>query len=295
MSTKLKNTLIIFVILVSIVAMGVVFTYIIQRGKIKDREKRIKELSVFQLNTETLQEKLLEVKKKVAQLDSVLATRKYILAGNVSQSKFYDFINQASYSFSQFSYVNVEYIDLKAVKNYNEYGYNVSGTAEYNDLNKLLYSIEQSKAIKKVSLVDLANNVKLDEEGIPHYLVNYKLKVSVLFSSDPKVATTEYTENSLTPNPLYNSFYPLIRSEIPPNKENLLDVQNAKLLALIPDGAFLSDAQGNTFLLWEGDKVYLGYITKIDYEKNQVQFILNKGGIIEKLNLDLQKEIKQSK
>jgi len=295
MNTKLKNTLIILVILIFIVAVGIVFTYLIQRGKIKDREKKIKDLTVYQLDTETLQDKLLQAKRKVAQLDSVLATRKYILASNVSQSKFFDFVNQVSYSFSQFSYVNVEYVDLKASKNYNEYGYMLNGVAEYSDFNKLLYAIEQSKAIKKVSLIELSNNVKLDEEQEPHYLVNYKIKTSILFSDDPKVATAEYKENSLTPNPVYNSFYPLIRSEIPPNRDHLLDVQNAKLLALIPDGAFLSDASGNTYLLWEGDKVYLGYITKIDYEKNQVQFILNKGGIIEKLTLDLQKEIKQSK
>jgi len=295
MNTKLKNTLIILVILIVITAGGTVFSYVIQMGKIKDREKRIKDLAMFQLNTETLQDKLLEAKKKVAQLDSILATRKYILASNVSQSTFFDFINKLSFSFSPLSYVNIEYVDVKAVKNYNEYGYVVSGVAEYEDFNKLLYGIEESKAIKKVSSIELSNNVKLDEESIPHYLVNYKLKASALFCEDPKIGTAEYKENSLTPNPLHNAFYPLIRSEIPPNKERLLDVQNAKLLALIPDGAFLSDAQGNTYLLWEGEKVYLGYITKIDYEKNQVQFILNKGGIIEKITLDLQKEIKQSK
>lgn len=295
MNTKLKNTLIILVIIILISAMGIVFTFVIQRGKIKDREKQIKDLTAFQLDTETLQEKLLQLKRKVAQLDSILATRKYVLPASVTQSKFFDFVTETSYSFSSFSHVNVEYVDLKPGKNYFEYGYILNGVAEYNDFNKLLYSIEQSKAIKKVSLVDLSNNVKLDEDMMPHYLVNYKLKVAVLYSDDPKVSVAEYRENSLVPNPLYNSFYPLIRSEIPPNKEKLLDVQNAKLLALIPDGAFLSDSQSNTYLLWEGDKVYLGYITKIDYEKNQVQFILNKGGIIEKLTLNLEKEIKQSK
>ena len=35
---------------------------------------------------------------------------------------------------------------------------------------------------------------------------------------------------------------------------------------------------------------YLGYLTKIDYDKNEVRFILNKGGIIEKVTLTLDKE-----
>ncbi len=37
----------------------------------------------------------------------------------------------------------------------------------------------------------------------------------------------------------------------------------------------------------EGDKVYLGYVSKIDAEDNQVVFILNKGGIVERFTLKL--------
>jgi len=61
-------------------------------------------------------------------------------------------------------------------------------------------------------------------------------------------------------------------------------------LALIPEGAFLSDSKGNTYLLWEGEQVYLGYLTKIDYDNSKVSFILNKGGIIEKVELSLETE-----
>jgi hypothetical protein len=33
----------------------------------------------------------------------------------------------------------------------------------------------------------------------------------------------------------------------------------------------------------------LGYLTKIDYDNNTVDFILNKGGIIEKVTLELER------
>ncbi len=97
-------------------------------------------------------------------------------------------------------------------------------------------------------------------------------------------------ENDLRTKEIYDAFYPLIRNEIPPNVDNLLDVQGAKLLALVPEGAFLSDGKGNTYLLWEGEPVYLGYLTKIDYDNNKVHFIINKGGVIEQVDLQLQKE-----
>jgi hypothetical protein len=53
-------------------------------------------------------------------------------------------------------------------------------------------------------------------------------------------------------------------------------------------------AEVNTYLIWEGEQVYLGYLTKIDYQNSRVSFILNKGGIIEKVDLELDRsEIKK--
>jgi hypothetical protein len=116
------------------------------------------------------------------------------------------------------------------------------------------------------------------------------LTAGTYFSSSDRFVTASLVENNLTTSPVYDAFYPIIRNDIPPNYDMLLDVQGAKLLALIPEGAFLSDSKGNTYLVWEGEPVYLGYLTKIDYERNKVSFILNKGGIIEKVELELEKE-----
>lgn len=295
MSSKLKNTIIILVILILIILFGGLFNYVFLKGKITDRENKIKELKLYQLDTEALTQQLNFLRKRVAQLDSILSNRQYNVPYNLSQSNFYDFINQVSYSFSPYSYVNIEYEQTEQGNPLSIYRYTLSGAAEFNDLNRLIYAIEESKMLKKISAVELNNNVKVDEKGIPHYLVTFKFKVAVYFSNDDRFYVKDFVENRLEPNPVYDIFYPLIQNEIPPNTEGLLDVQTAKLLALIPDGAFLSDAQGNTFLLWEGDKVYLGYLTNIDYDKDEVSFVLNKGGIIETITLKLDKENKKSK
>lgn len=295
MNSKLKNTIIIAGILVFIVLIGGLFNYVYLKGKIKDREKKINELKLYQLDTEALTQQLNYLRKRVAELDSILSNRKYNVPYKLPQSSFYDFVNQITYSFSPFSYVNIEYDKTEEGKPLSIHYYNLSGTAEFNDLNHLIYAIEESKMLKKISGVELSNNVKVDEDGMPHYLVTFKFKVAVYFSNDDRFYVKDFVENRLEPNPIYDIFYPLIRNEIPPNKEGLLDVQNAKLLALIPEGAFLADASGNTFLLWEGDKVYLGYLTNINYETNEVSFVLNKGGIIETITLKLDKEIKKSK
>jgi hypothetical protein len=295
MTSKVKNTVIMIVILVIIILGGGLFNYIYLKGKINDREKKVNDLKLFHLDTEELEQRLQSLKKSVAELDSILSNRKYNIPYNLPQSDFFDFVNQVTFSFSENSYVNIEYEETEIGTNFNVFHYTLNGVATFNDLHRLIYAIEESKMLKKISKVELGNNIKVDDDGIPYYLVTFKFKVAVYFSNDNRFFVKDFSENSLEPNPVYDIFYPLIRSEIPPNKEGLLDVQTAMLLALIPDGAFLADANGNTYLLWEGDKVYLGYLTNINYQTNEVNFVLNKGGIIETVTLKLEKEKKQSK
>lgn len=290
MDRKLKNTLVLIIILVLLIAAGGVYSFVIQKGKIKDRDEKIKELKVRAENPENLMKQLESVKKQAAELDSILALRKFNIPKNLAQTRFFDFVNKVSRNFTPFTHVDIQYKNLLNNKNFHNYLYKLSGKASFNDLYKLIYAIERSKELKKIESVNMNNIVEVDDDEIPHYLVSFSMKVSVYFSDNDRFSTSKIKENRLKANPIYNVFYPLIRKEIPPNTEHLLDVQSAELLALIPDGAYLADAQGNAYLLWEGDKVYLGYLTKIDYDKNEVHFILNKGGIIEKVILTLEKE-----
>lgn len=287
MDRKTKNTILLAIILFIIILIGGIYTFVIQNSQISDREKKLKEINVNAYNTDDLIEQLLTLQKRAAELDSILSLRKYNVPVELRQSKFFDFVNRVSFNFSPHSFVNIEYRTLEKEEHFNKFIYSLNGTATFNDLYKLIYAIEQSKELKKVNSVSLSNFVKVDEEGFAHYLVNYKFDTSVYFSDNDRFASSSIKENRLTANPLYDVFYPLIRNEIPPNVDNLLDVQNAQLLALIPEGAFLSNANGDTYLLWEGDEVYLGYLTEIDYQNSQVHFIMNKGGIIEKVTLSL--------
>jgi hypothetical protein len=290
MDRKLKNTLILTVLLLIVIVIGSVFTFVFQKGDIDSRKKRLNELNLNAYNTDELIEQLNTLKARAVELDSILALRKFNIPVNLHQSEFYNFVNRVSFGFAPDSYVNIEYKDIIVSQNYKHYTYSLSGTAYYNDVYKLIYAIEQSKELKKVLSCSFDNFVKVDDEGIPHYFVTYNIQCAVYHSDDDRYASSVSKENRLSPNPVYDIFYPLIRNEIPPNIDDLLDVQSAQLLALIPEGAFIADSKGTTHLLWEGDKVYLGYLTEIDYDENVVHFVLNKGGIIEKLTLTLDKK-----
>lgn len=295
MNRKIKNTLGLLALLLIVLIAGGVYLFVYQKGEIEEKSAKLGELKINDYNTDQLTYQYQDLVLRAAVLDSVLAARKFNIPQNTSSIKFFNFINQASSRFSANSQVSVEYMDQKEDKEFLYHEYRLAGSADYNDLYGLIYAVEQSKELKKISSVNLSNVISTDKEGMPHFLVGYTLITRVYFSPNDRFATGSMVENQLISRRIYDAFYPLIRNEIPPNIDFLLDVNGSRLLALIPEGAFISDSRGNTYLLWEGDPVYLGYVTKIDYKNNKINFILNKGGIIERVELDLEKEGIQSK
>ena len=287
MDRKLQSTIMLLILLVFVCAAGGVYTFIIQKNKINSLQKKLGEFEGVE-NTDKLLEQLRLLQKQTEELDSILALRKYNIPVDLKQSGFFNFVNKISFNFSERSHVNIQFNTTETKENYNFYTYTLTGNAFFNDLYQLVYAIEESKELKKIQRMNIVNLVEVDDIGYPYYMVTFTMEVAVYFSGNDRFAASNFQENQLKANPIYDVFYPLIRNEIPPNDQNLLDVQNAKLLALIPEGAFLSDAKGNTFLLWEGDKVYLGYLTEIDYENNKAMFVLNKGGIIDKVEIKLE-------
>ncbi|MAE70236.1 MAG: hypothetical protein CME06_07175 [Gemmatimonadetes bacterium] len=85
----------------------------------------------------------------------------------------------------------------------------------------------------------------------------------------------------------YNPFSPLVRETLPPNTDDLVEVERSVLRALTPTFAFVEDQKGELVTLKEGEAVYLGYLTRINSAANSARFTLNKGGLIEAIDLEL--------
>jgi hypothetical protein len=291
MDRKLKNTLALIGIIAGILVLGFAFILIFQRPKIKKKTKEFDNLKATEYDTKLLTKQLEEKTAQARVLDSILAARKFNIPKNLEPLRFYEFMNQVARMLSDQATLNVEYDEKKQDKNFFYYEYKVSGIGTYNDIFQIIYAIEQSKELKKISNINLSNYVSADIDRVSVYLVQYTLTVGVYFSDNDRFTSKESVENNLHSPRQYDIFYPLILTTIPPNVDELLDVQGARLLAIIPEGAFLSDIKGESYLLSEGDKVYLGYMTQIDRKNNRVKFILNKGGIIESVEISLEKEI----
>ncbi len=293
MSRKAKNAIIISIILILVSAAGFSYMLFVQGKEISAKEKRVKELEKSYSSKDALLAQLVAVEKEVAYTDSLLGMNTFNIPGNLPEESFFDFVNK--YSTEEFNYTgtSVEFKEKKTENGINYYVYRVFGVGKFSDVYNLIYAIEKSKELKKIESADVKANTVVDPKGFPKYLVSFNLLVNVYFANTDQFISAKNKENNLTPELVYNAYFPLIRNEILPNFEELPDVQNAELLSLVPQGAFIKDTDGNTFLMKRGDRVYLGYLTDIDYTNRKVTFTLNKGGLIEELVLEMDKKNKE--
>jgi hypothetical protein len=295
MNKKLRSTLVLLALLFIILIAGGAYLYFVQGKDLNEKREKLQELQAKALDPQELLAQYQGLLVESNRLDSILANREFNIPQNLSSIKFYNFVNNITNGYSDKAQVNIEFLEQKQEKEFFYHEYKLSGFGYFNEVYNLIFAIEQSKELKKVTNVSLGNLVKTEEDEVPVYLVSFTLNAKAYFSTDNRFAPATFVENKLGAPTLYDAFYPLIRNEIPPNVDELLDVQGATLLALIPEGAFIADSKGNTFLIWEGEQVYLGYLTKIDYQNSRVSFILNKGGIIEKMDLELDRTELQKK
>jgi hypothetical protein len=293
MKRKNKTFIILAVIFVLITAAGAIYTIGVQGKELNEKEEKLVHLRANYSSIEALNMQLKEIEKRVTVVDSLLFSGKFTIPKNLLQSNFYNFVDSYSRDFSLYTFTNTEYLNSGVENGFNYYTYKVSGHGAFENVYGLIYAIEHSKELKKIQSAELTSNTSVDSKGIPRYLVKFSLEVRVYYSASDQYAAVKQSENNLYTGYLYDAFYPLIRNEIRPNVSNLPDIQEATLISLVPQGAFITDSKGNTLLLKRGDAVYLGYLTDIDYENETVTFVLNKGGIVEYLTLEIGKKNKR--
>ncbi|HZW38581.1 MAG TPA: hypothetical protein VFF33_04700 [Ignavibacteriaceae bacterium] len=293
MNRKKKNLIILIVVFAVITAAGAIYSFAFQKKDINKKQEKINSLKASYSSIGSLKAQLSELELKVKSVDSLLFSDRFVIPKSITQSRFFNFIDSYSRDYGLTSYTNTEFLSTGVESGFNYYLYKVSGNGEFENVYGLIYAIEHSKELKKVQKADFGNTISVSSKGEPKYLTKFEIEVKVYFSSNDQYAAVNFVENNLGISTMHDAFYPLVRNEISPNTANLPDIQDATLLSLVPQGAFITDASGNTTLMSEGDPVYLGYLMKIDYEKESVTFVLNRGGLVEYITLTIGKNNKK--
>jgi hypothetical protein len=164
MNKKLRSTLSLLGLLLFIVLIGAIYIFMFQRSDLNDREDKLKELNANSYDPVELADRYEQLKVRSAILDSVLQSRKFNIPKDLSSIKFYNFINNVVSNFSEHTEVNIEFQKRERAKDFFFYEYKVTGSGFYNEFFRLIYSIEQSKELKKIITLNMGNMIKTDEK-----------------------------------------------------------------------------------------------------------------------------------
>lgn len=180
------------------------------------------------------------------------------------------------------------YNGTQQMGNYGYNAYTLKGEAPFENLYRFIWYLENDRKLFKLITVNLRgveSAPTAEEES--KVLTTFDMLVHAYFSSVSELSNS-MGERALTPNGLnVDPFTPVIASALPPNTQALVEIERADLKAVIPGKAFVLDQGNEIRTLREGDEVYLGYVTKLDSESGRLEATLNKGGIIEKVELKI--------
>ncbi len=287
MKRKTKNTFVLAVIFVIISATLVYYVEVYQVTALADSKEKLKSLDNESSTSQNLISELKNLENESFQLDSLLNSQPKTIPFRETTYEAYNEIIQITQNFSPETDINIEHerrIDAGLIKIDQ---FSLKGQANFDDILELINRLEKSRKFYRFNQFNLKHGAYALPSGEIIHQVIFDMLVESYFTNAAEISLP--ANNFSEPEKLTarNFFQPLIYNEIPPNLNELLEVDGATLLAMIPDGVYIVDKNGTSYTLGEGDEVYLGYLTKIDFENKLCEFLLNRGGIIENITLQL--------
>lgn len=288
MSYKVRNSIVLGVLLLLIMGVGVyvrAFHLPKQQKVIEDEIRRIDdELS----KTPNLINEYNELTTVVAETKKRWESRSKEIPDEDVTGKTYGYFSDLIEQSGGLK-LNMVYMGSQPKGNYGYNIYNLRGEGPYLNFYKFLWYLENGRKLFKVSelTVKSLEVPPNNEKNAGELLVTFDLTVHAFYATIPELARP----SSLAPvEPTYvahDPFEPLITANLPPNRDNLVEIERSELKAVIPGKAFIID-QNNVFRTLEaGSPVYMGFVTRLYPDDGKIECTLNKGGIIERVELKI--------
>lgn len=157
--------------------------------------------------------------------------------------------------------------------------YNLTGSGNYKKLNRFINYIEYSPPLFFIKNLKFKQDKK-ENKGIIDLTFSGKFSKSIPKDIETNIFNVKTFKDY---EKIHNPFQPLVLWNLPANDSNLPDVRYNKLLALTKNTAYFKSVNGDITSVQVGNKVYLGKLSSIDAEKGLAVFVMNYGGIYEKL------------
>lgn len=281
MSYGLRNTLILLAVLLLLAGGGISYIYYGQLPEIEELESELSEKET------ELQEKQQIADQYPALLKSFEEARDYInnydkaLYVSSDEDNVYDFVNRIN-SGSSFTDFTFTFSDSTSYDEYGTMAMQITGSGYYRNVMNFIRQIELNSPINKVRDVTISPINEEDSYG----QVNFDFSLESFYDRMDVLDDPQMTVANNLVGTLHNPFYPLIRS-VQANEDNLVDVEQSSLIAIGTRNIYLLDQDGMLQKMSTGDEVYLGELSSYSVDQGTATFVLNKGGIIDRVTLQV--------
>ncbi len=286
MVSSKKSTILLLILFLIITLVGIFRIHIYSNEKLKKIE---------QIN-EQKRETVREIADKVKDYDKFVATlkdieerwkqREKVLQRDEQSGKTLLFLNEIASEKNSAVKFDFAFIEKKLEEGYGCSKYNITGDGFYSNVYGFINKIEYDRNLYKIKSFNIRGIEEISKKSQKSITkVNFSFILEAYFNPDENDFASMIEPSVHYKKPEINPFNPLLKKSIPPNKKGLIEVEDAKLEAISLSKILIRDKKGRFSSIEVGDEVYLGYLTDIRSEKNEAEFTLNKGGVIERVVL----------
>ena len=303
MSNQVINTLILSVFLAAAVGGGYYVTKRVQPAELETIETDIEALENRDAEVESL---LLQETAASEEAAATLArwnARYKVLPAELSSADVVAYLNAlSSRGFHRF---DLSLVGVSPGATASSYTYQITGEAYFESLFGFVWHLENSRALYKVRDLSIEKSVvtvgaaeaALGREGSPGrqtVLASFSMTVDAFFSANRDVSAPDGAVDPPAAafparRAAVNPFFPFILDALPANVDDLVEVDADQLVSVV-GGTAVFERGGELRRLTAGDRVYLGRIANVDPQTARVTVDINRGGIRDRLVLDLESE-----
>jgi len=254
---------------------------------LKTKEERLARLQEALSEVDVYEKQLNEVKAKVEHYPKIILPEQTI-------HQTYRYLEEIDRygTFFDFSFT---LLGVTRKDNVSTASYQMAGEGTFPKILRFIKRMEYGKPLYKIESLTLQRTATRDPKADP---MTVNLAVSIKFNGlfftkgeDQQLVSAVFYSMIDEPTPHeYDPFKPLVWDFLPPNLENLLVIENCKLVALTGQLVFIQDAKGKLHQLKVGDRVYLGYLAQIDLQNSEAVFRMDRGGIPDVVKLSLKSQ-----
>ena len=295
MSNQVINTLILTLFMAVAIGAGYFVTQKMQKTELAQLEEEADALRLSHAEVETLLVEEAQASQSAAAALSRWNARYKVLPDQLSSPDVVDYLNALSQS--GFRSFDISLRGITPGADFSVYTYNITGVAFYESLYGFIWNVENGRGLfhlRGVQIDKTVTTIPNPETNIDRLVVlaRFSMAIDAYFGGSRGMSApdslVDIPDSVLPPRrPPINPFFPLIFQSLPPNTDDLVDLEEDELISVIGDAAVFS-RNGQMRTLRSGDRVYLGRISYVDPNEARVVIDLNKGGIRERVELNLQ-------